>query len=824
MDSAEISMKQKDLNILGLSAYAVDEDFIKCPMCLERYTRPKLLKCLHTLCEHCITVHIQHAARNKQVTHKEFPCPKCHAMTNVIKPELPLDKWAETLPANTMMGALLESISLQVDDKLCGTCEEGGDSTIASYWCRDCAEPLCDNCLKYHRLMKISRRHKIEEMDIIKRHPKRILSVPQPCPDHVGKDIELFCADHNTLCCVMCVATEHRRCDKVASIDKLAKQLEEGAVTEELVDKLNSYLDHLKTMKTDREWNKEKLIGKKEEIMEQIANYKENVNILLEKLESTLSQQFERVHAKETDRLNTEIDWCTATQSAVENAKTVLLVTNRHCSNAQVFITVQQCIERSIRYEDEIAKEQNEKFELLDYSFEIDSAFEAFLQSLISVETFGNVHTHRRRAFIPSSPGLKLLRDRTAEPEIEFDAKTPSDTRNCCLSSVLFLSDKRILLADQNNQKIKLFKDNGSLVYEQAFTTWPRDFTELGNNKVAVTLPKERKIEIFYLGEKLKNLETIRMVDECWGITYSNNTVIVGCIGPDKGNIKLLTLDGVEIDTIEDDPSGRRLFIKTNYVTTNINGKEVYITDRTKDTVVALALKRNFNKQQVSEDQGPKRLLPVKPRHRSSTVLGHGRDQNTNFQAERRARSEMARNAHMVGDYSQVRENKVKESANSPLTVLDEAFDEKLEESYDARSKGSPQRDLKNLSGASLKTDDLDAVATRQSPIEREDTRSTISQINEHEEKVDYDVLYSYSNDILKSAGGIGVDHQGNIYVTGYRSSNVHQISPGGSLIKILLHNLSQPLAICTEPFGDRFAVTETTSHKQNLVQIFRLV
>ena len=670
--------------------------------------------------------------------------------------------------------------------------------------------------------MKVSRRHKIEEMDIIKRHPKRILSVPQPCPDHVGKDIELFCADHNTLCCVMCVATEHRRCDKVASIDKLAKQLEEGAVTEELVDKLNSYLDHLKTMKTDREINREKLTSKRNEIMEQIANYKENVNILLEKLESTLNQQFDHVHLKETDRLNTEIDWCNAMQNAVENAKTVLLVTNRHCSNAQVFITVQQCIERSIRYEDEIAKEQSQKFELLDYSFEIDSAFEAFLQSLISVESFGNVHTHRRRAFIPSAPGLKMLRDRKAEPEIEFDAKTPSDTRNCCLSSVLFLSDKRILLADQNNQKIKLFEDNGSLIYEQAFTTWPRDFTELGNNKVAVTLPKERKIEIFYLGDKLKNLETIRMMDECWGITYSNNALIVGCIGPDKGNIKLLTLDGVEIDTIEDDPSGRRLFIKTNYVTTNVNGKEVYITDRTKDTVVAIALKRNLNKPQISEDQGPKRLLPVKPRHRSSTVLGHGRDQSNGLPSERRARSEMAKT--LPPDFSKMRDSKHRESGNSPNTLLDNAFDEKLEESYDARSKGTPQRDLKDMSGGSLKTEDLEAVATRQSPIEREDTRSTISHVNEQDEKIDYDVLYSYSNDILKSAGGVAVDHQGNIYVTGYRSSNVHQISPAGALIKILLQNLSQPLAICSEPFGDRIAVTETTSTKQNLVQVYRLV
>ncbi|WAR00811.1 TRIM3-like protein [Mya arenaria] len=810
--------RQKELAVLGLTAHAVDETFIKCPMCLERYTRPKLLKCLHTLCEHCITVHIQHAARNKQVSHREFPCPKCHTMTNVVKPELPLDKWADTLPANTMMEALLESISLQVDDKLCGTCEEGGDNTLASYWCRDCAEPLCDNCLKYHRLMKISRRHKIEEMDIIKRHPKRILSVPQPCPDHVGKDIELFCADHNTLCCVMCVATEHRRCEKVASIEKLAKQLEEGAVTEELVDKLNSYLDHLKTMKADREGNVDALNNKKNEILEQIANYKENVTLLLEKLETTLTEQFETIHLKETSKLKKEVDWCEAMTSAVENAKTVLTVTNRHCSNAQVFITVQQCIERSIRYEDQLAKEQSEKFELIDFSFEIDSAFEMFLQSLITVETFGNIRTHRRRAWIPSAPGLKLLRDRSAEKEVEFNCKTPSDTRNCCLSSVLFLSDRRLLVADQNNQKIKLFMDDGSLVYEQTFTTWPRDFTEIGDNKIAVTLPKERKVEIFYLGDKLKNLETIRMMDECWGITYAKNNLIVGGIGPEKGNLKLLTVDGVEIDTIEDDPTGRRLFIKTNYVTTNVSGKEVYVTDRTKDTVVALVLRKRFDKPAILEDQGPKRNLNARPKIRSSTVLGHGKDQPS----DNRARSELSKTLPIFEDHNKG-QTKLRDSVSSPINMMDNAFDERLEDSYELQSKGTPQRDKRNTSSqGSLKTLDLDGTA-RASPIERVDSRSTISD-RDQDDKVDFDVLYSYSNDILKSAGGIAVDHQGNIYVTGYRSSNVHQISPGGALIKIILQGLNQPLAICTEPFGERFAVTETTATRQNYVQIYRLV
>lgn len=698
---------------------------------------------------------------------------------------------------------------------------------MASHWCRDCAEPLCESCLKYHRLMKISRRHKIDEMDSVKRYPKRMLSAPQPCPDHVGKDIELFCADHNTLCCVMCVATEHRRCEKVASIEKLAKQLEEGAVTEELVDKLNSYLDHLSVMKKDRQLNIEGLNIKKNEILDQVGAYKENINILLEKLEDTLKGKLENIQATEMAKLASQVDWCDAITSAVENAKTVLLMTNRHCSNAQVFITVQQCIERSIKYEDEIAKEQNDIFELIDYSFEIDNAFEAFLQSLINVEAVGKVHTHRRHAFLPSSPGLKLLRDRSAEKVIEFSCKTQSDSRNCCLSSVLFLSDRRLLLADQNNQKVKLFKDDGILVYEQSFTTWPRDLTELGDNKIAVTLPKARKIEIFYLGEKIKHLETIRLQAECWGITYSTH-LIVGCIGSETGHLKFLSMEGEEVNTVENDQNGDRLFMKTNYVTTSVDGSLIYVTDRTKDTVVALTLKKSITKPPVStEDQGPRQVVPsYEPKQRSSTMLDYVQRRNVKIQNTEPDKVNFSKSLPLPSDINRSLISKsTRETASSPIKFEDTIL-ETTEESFERSSKVTEQYDKKSSTQderGSLKTEYLDPAIPRVSPIERMNSMSVVSD-QENQDSVEYDVLFSYSNDILKSAGGVAVDHQGNIYVCGYRSSNVHQVSPGGSLIKVLLENLSQPLALTVEPYGERLAVTETTSPKQNYVQIYRLV
>ena len=720
---------------------------------------------------------------------------------------------------------------LQADDKLCGMCEEGGNRTVASHWCRDCAEPLCDNCLKYHRLMKISRRHKIEEMEIIRRHPKRILSVPQPCPDHVGKDIELFCADHNTLCCVMCVATEHRRCEKVASIDKLSKQMEEGAVNEELVDKLDSYLEHLKELCKNREGNVLALTNKKNEVLEQINAYKENVTILLEKLEATITGEFTTLNAKETDKLKAEVEWCEAVQSAVDNAKSVLQMTNKHCSNAQVFITIQQVIERSIKYEDQLAKEQNERFEQVDYSFEIDPAFESFLQSLVAVESFGKINIHRRRASVPLSPGLKMLIDRNAEKVVDFDAKTQTDTRNCCLSSALFLSDRRILLADQNNQKIKLFQADGKFIYEQAFSTWPRDFTEIGNNRIAVTLPKERKIEIFYLGKKLKNLETIRLLDECWGITYQKGLLIVGCIRQEKGCLKVLTLDGTEVDSIEEDPEGKRLFIKTNYVTTSPSGKEIYITDRTKDTMIALAI-RSTPTRQLTDDQGPKRVVLYKPKQRSSTALGVGAGADAGNITDRRgARSEIPQpqQAFTEGGKStfDLRElrRELGEKAGTPTLINLGPFDEKLEDSYESQLGSSSQKDNKSFSAdelRSVKTEDLDDIPLK--PLYEREQSSSTSGDADTQEKAEYDVLFSYSNDILKSAGGVATDHEGNIYIAGYRSANVHQLSPGGSLIKILLHNLCQPLAIALEPYGEQLIVTETSTNRQNFVQIYKLV
>ncbi|KAL3880496.1 hypothetical protein ACJMK2_032730 [Sinanodonta woodiana] len=788
-----------------------DEKFIICSICSRRFMRPKILPCLHTFCENCLSQHIIKHADEDQIGHRRsFPCPQCKTSTSIIKPELPLDKWTELLPDNKMMMALLESISLQVDDKVCGPCNEGGQTVVATFWCRDCVEALCDDCLKYHRLLKVSKKHKIEELLNIRSNPKRILSVPQPCPDHIGKDIELFCGDHNQLCCVMCVATEHRRCERVASIEKLAKEIEEKLINDELIKKLDIYNNHLEAVKRNREANIELLKNQKTEILENFTNYKDNINILLDKLETTITDEFTALHVKEHGKLKDDIDTCNNLQNAIENTKNVLKITNRHCSNAQLFITVQQVINKAETYEKTLMKAQDDLFEQVEYSFEIDSSFEALLQALVVADSMGKVHSHHRRPSIPSSPGSKPLCERKAEKFFEFNAKTPSDTRNCCLSAAAFLADKRILVTDQNNQKIKLFTNNGNLICEHSFTTWPRDFAEIGENRIAVTLPKERKIEIFYAGKKLKRHDTFKMPEECWGIAYAKNKIIVSCIRPDRGCLKFLNIAGRTLDVAEEDSYGNRLFAKTNYVVTDTSGEVIYVTDRSKDVLMALVAKRG---PKQTEDQTP----GMKPRQRSSTALGGGiGDANRSYAGPQNKNDYGGREKRPVSE-SAITDLKLNEFARPGQRKSEPGKMLKESDSQDSL-RLTPIKENRNASMTeSIKTEDIDALKTS-FDMEMDSVNS------EEMEGTDFEVQFTYSAESLRSAGALAVDHEGNIYITGYRSANVHQLQKDGSLNKVLVEYLTQPLAIGFEMYGDRFLLTETASSRQNFVQMYRMV
>ncbi|KAJ8319533.1 hypothetical protein KUTeg_002914 [Tegillarca granosa] len=66
---------------------------------------------------------------------------------------------------------------------------------------------------------------------------------------------------------------------------------------------------------------------------------------------------------------------------------------------------------------------------------------------------------------------------------------------------------------------------------------------------------------------------------------------------------------------------------------------------------------------------------------------------------------------------------------------------------------------------------------------------------------------------------GISVDKEGNIYCCGYNSYNIHQLTPDGQFIKLIVTDIKWPRGISFDKTGERFLLT----HDPNKVTLYEL-
>ena len=95
-------------------------------------------------------------------------------------------------------------------DYECSSCYEDGLNTEAQHFCRDCIECFCDKCVSHHN--KVLRKHTVLGRKDVSQWSAVSSKVDASvrCDQHQTKPLELYCEDHDQLCCHICVSTDHR--------------------------------------------------------------------------------------------------------------------------------------------------------------------------------------------------------------------------------------------------------------------------------------------------------------------------------------------------------------------------------------------------------------------------------------------------------------------------------------------------------------------------------------------------------------------------------------------------------------------------------------
>ncbi|XP_019624394.1 PREDICTED: uncharacterized protein LOC109470056 isoform X2 [Branchiostoma belcheri] len=182
----------------------VSGDSLECSICCYTFTKPKVLPCLHTFCEHCLREWVQ------KTDGDTFPCPICRQPV-----PLPQDG-VEGIKDNVFLASLVKAVTEHheirqgKDDLLCTNCEEGKPATSR---CSECAEFLCESCESAHRLVRATKGHTLftfEELKTGKYDKVFRARIAPPCSKHSGEILKLYCRTCDSTICNECALFEHR--------------------------------------------------------------------------------------------------------------------------------------------------------------------------------------------------------------------------------------------------------------------------------------------------------------------------------------------------------------------------------------------------------------------------------------------------------------------------------------------------------------------------------------------------------------------------------------------------------------------------------------
>ncbi|XP_048257111.1 uncharacterized protein LOC125382908 [Haliotis rufescens] len=88
----------------------IEEQFLTCPICLEMYSHPKCLPCLHSFCRHCLDYYIQSKNEVEMKMRKGFSCPVCNQFHFLKTWESPLHRWVEEFQNNFMIQNMIDYV------------------------------------------------------------------------------------------------------------------------------------------------------------------------------------------------------------------------------------------------------------------------------------------------------------------------------------------------------------------------------------------------------------------------------------------------------------------------------------------------------------------------------------------------------------------------------------------------------------------------------------------------------------------------------------------------------------------------------------------
>ncbi|VDI42685.1 Hypothetical predicted protein [Mytilus galloprovincialis] len=405
----------------------------------------------------------------------------------------------------------------------CGTCSRRSKSTKAFKYCTDCEDPLCSDCVDFHGSIKTFDTHHVIDINVIKGKP---LVVNKSCIIHPDMVLDLFCSDHDKLCCRTCMASAHRSCDKLLPIEVSAKGVKRSTMYEEMVKDVTTLNSAVKELEDKKKKSIVSLKDSKLTVKQDVKNFKARLLTRIEEIEAALMSEIDQVHTDLSNEANGNLekicDQRRKTQLVSEQFESV----SNHGSESQIFMLINNTKE-------ELNYSANDFQKLLSSQKDVSLSFiESDLLSVL--KSFGSVEIKEASVDIKYKP-LKVQQAQSIHQQGKLPTQFQLDMKfkvaGANIVGIGVTKDNRLFLCNQANSSLFVMSDKG-----KSLATIQMDRTQWGialeedNNTAWVTLPGIQSVQTVDM-VTMKKGQLIKVPGTCYGIAIVDDKIAVGGCG-----------------------------------------------------------------------------------------------------------------------------------------------------------------------------------------------------------------------------------------------------------------------------------------------------
>ncbi|KAL4221097.1 hypothetical protein ACF0H5_019358 [Mactra antiquata] len=471
-------------------------------------------------------------------------------------------------------GRSMDKSSEDTFDFICTNCDGNGKIVEAVRYCIECSGYCCQTCTDLHKTFLIMKDHNLldaSQGNQASNQPSNLPEFPtERCNLHTGKVIDMYCEEHNEVCCCTCIATHHKSCPEKSiysipdTIDALFKLLD----CRQIQNRLRDTLDSMTAIGKSKDDKLEALKDVKNEEIVKVLTFQIALESIIRKAAGASRNEIESKYKELVKDILQEKQAVQGNEVSLKECCDKLKKAERN--RAQRFVCSKIAEKKMKEIDNQISKQKVRNSDGIEYTFTPNQSLMAYLNGLHGIGMVGK----KERTDL-----YKIKESKDINIKVAGDSEA-CGSAFCCGSCLTF--DYQLLVTDLNNKSLKLIDTHTMTVIDVC----KLDSQPLGvcciSDDEAVVACEDTKIQFVSYGNKMKPTRQIKTSHYCYGITTKNDKLYVTDGG---SSLYIYDMDGNLLKTISQDNDGNELFSVSGHVIFTENGDKMYVSDYFKGVV-----------------------------------------------------------------------------------------------------------------------------------------------------------------------------------------------------------------------------------------------